>query len=365
MKKIFVLLMLIVIVSAGCNLAVNIVDNPAPSPSPTRSQPVVELPTNRPPTSTSQPPTVTVVQPTPIPNCTPRADWPTYIVVAGDTLGRVAVRAGTSTAALIQANCLTNANLISVGQVLRVPRQPTPPTPIPPTAAPTAATAQQLGSIGISLYLWADAGNFVLPGGSKETITWDGGPADALRTDFFQRAANGSLTLIGSDTNASDGLSTTWLAPINLTGELTASAIRPDGSTVTPAFRPSVSVTDPNSVNNAITLNTYLRVENDTYILKPNQPEVVMWAAAPPVAVRVDFTFSPSDHSASRLLGSVTDLHAGASVNATFTAGEFGIVSAEAFLRDGTHLFFARTIAISAPAPEATAEPTAEATAAQ
>src|SRR5262249_43166846 len=151
-------------------------------------------------------------------------------------------------------------------------------------------------------------------------------------------------------------------------GEITASAIRLNGGSVSPQFRPSVSVVDPNSNDNGITLNTYLRVENSIYILNPNQAEVIKWAAAPSTATRVDFTFSPGDHSASRLLGSTTNLQSGASVNATFATGDFGIVSAEAFLRDGTHLFFARTITISAPAvqpPDTTAEANAEATAAQ
>jgi LysM repeat protein len=363
-KKLCLLLMLIVIASAGCNLSVNMVDNPPPiSPTSTRPNPIVELPTNHPPTITAQLPTATP-QPTAAPTCTPQTNWPMYIVVAGDTLGRVAVRAGTTTATLMQANCLTNANLIAVGQSLRVPRQPTPPTVLPPTVEPTRTT-QQLGSIGVSPYLWADAGNFALPGGASLKITWDGGPADALRTDFFQRASNGMMTLISTDTNAADGLSTTWLAPIGFTGELTASALRADGSVVTPAFRPSVSVIDPNGANNALTLNTYLRVENNTYILKPNQPVVITWTAAPPVAVRVDFTFSPADHRASRSLGSDTNLQDGASASATFTAGDFGIVSAEAFLKDGTHLFFARTITINAPTVEPPAETTAEATVAQ
>ncbi|MEP6985020.1 MAG: LysM domain-containing protein [Chloroflexota bacterium] len=361
MKGKFVLLTLLMLASAGCNLAVNIVDNPLPSASPTRSQPILEVPTNRALTATPPPPTVTVVQPTPLPNCTPRADWLVYRVAVGDTLGQIAVRSGTSAASLIQANCLTNANLISVGQTLRVPRQPTPPTAIPPTVEPTKTT-QQLGSIGLSMYLWADAGNFTLPGGESIAVTWDGGPADALRTDFFQRTPNGAMTLIASDNNPSDGLSVLWVAPINFVGEVTASAIRPDGSSVTPAFRPSIAVIDPNSTSNALTLNTYLRVENDTYTVKPNQPEVISWAIAPPVAARIDFTFSPADHSASRLLGSVTNLQYGASVNATFTAGEYGVVSAEAVLKDGRHLFFARPITVNAPATQPPVETTAEAT---
>ncbi len=366
MKGKLVILILVLLAAAGCNLSVNVIDNPPPQ-QPTNTQPsaIVERPTQHAATTTPLPTVPTVVQPTPIPSCTPRNDWPQYTVVVGDTLGRIAVRTGTTAAALTQANCLANANLISVGQSLRVPRQPTPPTAVPPTVIPTRV-AQQIGSINISKYLWADAGNYVLPGGESIRLTWDGGPADALRTDFFQRANNGSMTLIGSDTNPADGLYVLWQAPSGFLGEVTATALRSDGSSATTLYNPSISVIDPNSNTNAITLNTYLRVENGAYFLKPNQPEVISWVAAPLAATHVDFTFSPGDHSAPRALGSVTNLINGASITATFSAGDYGILSAEAFLRDGTHLFFARPITINVPAVvEVTVEPTAEATAAQ
>ena len=44
----------------------------------------------------------------------------TYTVVAGDTLGSIAARFGTSVAALTAANHLSDPNLIFVGQVLAV-----------------------------------------------------------------------------------------------------------------------------------------------------------------------------------------------------------------------------------------------------
>ncbi len=45
----------------------------------------------------------------------------TYTVQPGDTLYSIALRFNTTTAALLSANNLTNANLIYVGQVLKVP----------------------------------------------------------------------------------------------------------------------------------------------------------------------------------------------------------------------------------------------------
>lgn len=53
--------------------------------------------------------------------CTPRTDWPTYTVAAGDTLFTIATTAGSDVATLTAANCLLNPNQIEVGQVLYVP----------------------------------------------------------------------------------------------------------------------------------------------------------------------------------------------------------------------------------------------------
>lgn len=356
-----ILVLLILVASAGCNLSVNVIDNPPPLPSPTQSNAIVEHPTNRPPTTTPLPPTATTVPPTAAPTCTPHTDWPIYRVAVGDTLGQIAVRTGSSTAALIQANCLTNANLISVGQTLHVPRQPTPPTAVPPTAIPTTAV-QHLGTISVSPTITGDAGNFALLGGATITIKWDGGPADAIRTDFYQRTFDGSMTFMGTDTNSADGLSITWIAQLNFEGTITASALRSDGSTVTPFFTPAVYVNDPYSPANAITLNTYLRVEGDTYFVKPNQPTVLTWAASLHLNQQLDFKFSPADHTKQPyLLGSDPTMLDGASITVTFAPSDFGVVSAEVFYPDGSRSTFAKPITISAAVVEATAEATVEA----
>ncbi|MBC7870491.1 MAG: LysM peptidoglycan-binding domain-containing protein [Chitinophagaceae bacterium] len=53
--------------------------------------------------------------------CVVNTAWPTYTVVGGDTISRIARRFGTTTRDLINANCLANANRIYRGQLLRVP----------------------------------------------------------------------------------------------------------------------------------------------------------------------------------------------------------------------------------------------------
>ncbi len=62
----------------------------------------------------------------------------TYTVQPGDNLYRIALKFGTTVAAIQQANGIANGNLIFVGQVLQIP---TGSAPVPPTSVPGSATA--------------------------------------------------------------------------------------------------------------------------------------------------------------------------------------------------------------------------------
>ncbi len=66
----------------------------------------------------------------------------TYVIQRGDTLSTIAARHGVTVSALIQANNLTNPNLIYAGQTLVIPGssgapgEPPPPAPPPPPSSP-------------------------------------------------------------------------------------------------------------------------------------------------------------------------------------------------------------------------------------
>lgn len=60
--------------------------------------------------------------------CTPPTGWVAYTVKAGDTLSTIAATYSIPVEQLTSSNCLTNADVISVGQVIYVPAaaNPTP-----------------------------------------------------------------------------------------------------------------------------------------------------------------------------------------------------------------------------------------------
>lgn len=100
-------------------------DEATPVPSPTSTRP--PAPT-RVPLTVSPFPTGLDVQflPTPTPDParllpTPRVNADEYIVQPGDTLGIIAQRYGVSVPALMQANNLSDPNMLSVGMVLKIP----------------------------------------------------------------------------------------------------------------------------------------------------------------------------------------------------------------------------------------------------
>lgn len=68
--------------------------------------------------------------PSTTPGCVPRKDWKLrYTVQRNDALARIADRYSTSVQELVAANCLTDPNVIVIGQELRVPGDTQPVQP--------------------------------------------------------------------------------------------------------------------------------------------------------------------------------------------------------------------------------------------
>ncbi len=111
--------------------------SPPTAPPPTATElPVVEtaVPTTLAPVTIA--PTIPPTSESLIPRCAYPSGWTVYVVQRGDTLYRLALRTGTTTMALMQANCL-NRTTIYVGQRIYLPPAPySSPTPLPPCGPP-------------------------------------------------------------------------------------------------------------------------------------------------------------------------------------------------------------------------------------
>jgi LysM repeat protein len=97
---------------------------PAPTvtPAPVRPTPtptIVPTPTPSPSASATPKPTASPT-PTPSPTSTPTGTK-TYTVKSGDTLSGIASRFGTTSRILMDLNSISNANLIKIGQILKLP----------------------------------------------------------------------------------------------------------------------------------------------------------------------------------------------------------------------------------------------------
>ena len=115
-------------------------------------------------------------------NTAPTVPGGSYVVQRGDTLHRIALRFGVTISALMNANGLTNANFIFVGQTLVLPGSSASPAPAP---VPQPAPVVSYGSKWIDVNL------------SSQTLT-----AYADQTPAFQtRVSTGTAatpTLVGT-----------------------------------------------------------------------------------------------------------------------------------------------------------------------
>lgn len=97
--------------------------DPTPAGTPSSTRAPVAVATDPEP-STAAPTAAPTERPVATPKPTKKPPAPavrTYRVQSGDTLSGIAARFGTTTQALMDLNNITNANLLTVGQVLRIP----------------------------------------------------------------------------------------------------------------------------------------------------------------------------------------------------------------------------------------------------
>ena len=220
------LVFLICALTSACNISIQREPTPPPA-TPFSSQTPAPLDTETPtsaPTSTPTaiPPTTIIIPPT---SCIPRNDLPTYTVVVGDTLANIARRTNSTATQLAGINCLANPNVITVGQVLRVPTVILPPTNTP-------SNVQLVGAVTVAPVLRVEGDINVLVPDGVVTLTWNvtgltNVPSSTARMQFYVTPSGTGSTpvLIGTDINLVDGGAITWRVPNSALGWLTAEIV--------------------------------------------------------------------------------------------------------------------------------------------
>lgn len=140
-------------------------------------------------------------------NCTAPAGWLPYTVVAGDTLGVLAISTFTSVAELAAANCIANPDLIYTEQTLYIPRERGTflPTPIVGggTNIPTIDNILVEPSIVMSGVYTVTPGQVTVRASSI---------SNATSVTFYTAPIGEETTpvVIGTDTNLTDGATAVW-----------------------------------------------------------------------------------------------------------------------------------------------------------
>jgi hypothetical protein len=264
-----------------------------------RPQPTLNIPPSPVfiiPTATLLPspiPTTTQIPPTQA-NCAPYTLWPVYIVVAGDTLGEIATRTGSTINQLMLANCLIDPELIYVGQTLYVPRIPATPIPAAsptPTLPPNAPIFGQMLTVN---QVWID--------GTGQAVTYLGTVrvtvgvvSNAYLVDFFVNDPSGGAAIsIGQDTDPWDGAFVDYDFPTpgiyTFMAVAQNDAMRLNSTVFTVRYDPAFSPVSGRV--NTLSVSPYARFENGWYTLTGGTTVIITWRDAPVGALKVDFTLS-------------------------------------------------------------------------
>lgn len=251
------------------------------------------------------------------PNCAIRADWFVYVVAPGETLGRIAARAGTSAAALASANCLANPDVIYAGQLLRVPV-------ILPVITPTWTPPgnQVAGAVIPSPYVSVANGQYALTPDATVALVWQITPAITFtRVDFFLTPTGTGTTasLIGTDTYLADGIAINFRVPRGLLGYVSAIAYYGSGIVGRTAQDTMIyalpNVELPQITPRTLTITPYISLNNNTFVLQSGQSVSIQWNAGfPEQTQRVDFFLIPPTGANGMLLGTDYNLTDGAQI---------------------------------------------------
>ncbi|MCI0714300.1 MAG: LysM peptidoglycan-binding domain-containing protein [Chloroflexi bacterium] len=245
-------------------------------------------------------------------NCQIQTSWTVYIVQPGDTLGTIAQATGSTVNALTTGNCLSNPDLLSVGQRLRVPRLPLPPTITPP---PTQSGVLVAGKVNFSEIVAVVGDNVTLPAGKTITLSYSRAAEAITSVAFVLRSPNGVVGgVIGGDNNLNDGASVSWSVPTLLDGQqVFANGFNAVGNLVVQSQISRVYTTASTEGN--IIISPTIDGGGESIHLQAGSTVTITYEGARTDLARAEFALFDPFADGWSLIGTDSDLSDGASVS--------------------------------------------------
>lgn len=349
-RPIFSRLLILPLALLTATLACSLSSGDEANPTPTRI-PIILSPTG----ALTMTPTFVILTPTPLPtgaalpnnftaipatqiNCTPQAGWAVYTVAAGDTLGVIAAVTGSTVAQLAAANCLTNTELIYVGQQLRVPQLP----PVA-TAAPTANPSLPIFSTALTVDPhWTDVYGRAIT--YEDAVRVNAGEVlNAASVAFYVNDPSGGPAIgIGSDVDPYDGAFIDYDFPA--AGSYTFQAVAANevgtlsSTTFTVLYDPAYQ--PPGGQRNLLTITPIISTAGGWYTLQGGATVTISWPDGPVGATKVEFTFAPtggtSGTNATQVIGSDLAPADGSAITWSVPAATVGYLQGRATMPDGS-----------------------------
>ena len=284
---------------------------------------------------------IPTIPPTPVPPtataCSRYTAWPQYTVIAGDTLGNIAQRAGTTIQQLAAANCLADTNLIYVGQQLYVPQIPATRVPGPTATFTSAPNAPVFGQAITASQHWRDsAGQAVTYYQTVRVTVGEVTNADSV-SFFVTGTTGGAAAYIGQDRDPWDGAFVDYTFPTPGTYTFQAAAenefTRINSGIFTVRYDPNF-VPPGSHQFNTLAFAPTVSTSGGWTTLRTGTAVTITWPDAPGGAARVDFYLTPTG-GAARIIGSDANPLDGAAITWTVPAATTGQVQGRATMPNG------------------------------
>lgn len=190
------------------------------------------------------------------------------------------------------------------------------------------------GGVQISPYVSLSGNDYVLQAGALVTLSWPEAPRNMQRIEFVMGTGS-NTTIIGVDSNSSDGATATWTVPNNL-GRMNVYAqatSTPGGHTAVDVYVRSSNTVPPRG---NVVASPYVSFDHATYSLQANTNVTLSWPEAPRDALSVSFFTMPGTGAGNEtLIGTDNVPSDGASIPLVVPANLNVMVRASAALAGG------------------------------